>query len=181
LKKNPDYPGEIHSGCATALASVFAKVKAEVDALPGSGVLLYLTGHSLGAALATLCAQRLATGRGYPIQSLYTFGSPRVGNPEFAAQYQTRLGPRTYRLVNNEDLVTRVPPRSVGYEHIGEMVYIDDAGKRQRRGGLQASGPDHRPRPPHGALLRTLETRGNDAGEIKWPGRTPVHPRTKNP
>ena len=132
LKTLPEYPGAIHEGFATALASVYADVKAAVDALPGSGALLYITGHSLGAALATLCAQRLTAARGYPIQGVCTYGSPRVGNPAFANEFQPRLGQRTYRLVNNEDLVTRVPPRAAGYEHVGEMVYIDDAGRLQR-------------------------------------------------
>jgi triacylglycerol lipase len=132
LKASPDYPGEIHDGFANALASVYAPVKAAVDALPGSGALLYITGHSLGAALATLCAHRITAARGYPIQGVCTYGSPRVGNPDFAKSYQQQLGPQTYRLVNNEDLVTRVPPRAVGYEHVGEMVYIDETGRLQR-------------------------------------------------
>ena len=132
LKASPDFPGEIHDGFARALASVYAPVKTALDALPGSGALLYNTGHSLGAALATLCAHRLTAARCYPIQGVCNYGSPRVGDPDFAKNYQTVLGPRTYRLVNNEDLVTRVPPRAVGYEHVGEMVYIDDTGRLQR-------------------------------------------------
>ena len=132
LRASPDFPGEIHDGFARALASVYAPVQSALDALPGSGALLYVTGHSLGAALATLCAHRLTAARGYPIQGVCNYGSPRVGNPDFAKNYQTALGPRTFRLVNNEDLVTRVPPRAVGYEHVGEMVYIDDTGRLQR-------------------------------------------------
>jgi triacylglycerol lipase len=132
LTASQDFPGEIHDGFAKALASVYSTVKTAVDALPGSGALLYITGHSLGAALATLCAYRITAARGYPVQGVCNYGSPRVGNSDFAKNYQTTLGPRTYRLVNNEDLVTRVPPRALGYEHVGEMVYIDDTGRLQR-------------------------------------------------
>ena len=127
-----EYPGEIHSGFATALAGVYTAIEREVKTLPGSGSLLYVTGHSLGAALATLCAHRLKAARVYPVQGVCTYGSPRVGNAEFAQSYETAIGSRTFRVVNNEDLVTRVAPRAVGYEHVGEMVYIDETGRLQR-------------------------------------------------
>jgi len=80
---------------------------------------LWFTGHSLGAALATLAAQR------YPgTHNLYTFGSPRVGDQHFADEYRTA----TYRFVNNNDIVTMVPP-AISYQHIGQLKYIDDSGQ----------------------------------------------------
>src|SRR5262249_54451343 len=81
---------------------------------------VWLTGHSLGAALATLAAARWAAG--HRVQGLYTFGSPRVGNAAFAA---TVPGP-CYRFVNNNDVVTRLPPPGLfaGYRHVGVLKYI---------------------------------------------------------
>ncbi len=80
---------------------------------------VWFTGHSLGAALATLAADR------YPHpQGLYTYGSPRVGDKAFARLFDTRC----YRFVNNNDVVTMVPPE-IGYQHVGLFKYIDDAGE----------------------------------------------------
>ena len=69
---------------------------------------LYITGHSLGAALATIEAFNL-TREGVPVESVYTIGSPRVGDPAFRDEYDKRLKDRTFRHVNYSDIVTRVP------------------------------------------------------------------------
>lgn len=122
-------PPQTHEGFSNALDSVFDQIDKTLSGLRGSGALLYITGHSLGGALATLCAARLAHSNTYSIQGLYTFGCPRVGNGDFAQTFRSLVGPVAYRLVNNEDLVTRVPPRTLGYSDVGEMVYIDDSGR----------------------------------------------------
>ena len=121
--------GEVHTGFAGALEGVYPEIVARIEALRGSGRLLYLTGHSLGAALATLMATRLAARQVYPVQGVYTYGSPRTGNPEFADAYTRLVGDRTHRFVNNEDLVTRVPPRAFGLKHVGGLAYFDADGR----------------------------------------------------
>jgi triacylglycerol lipase len=73
---------------------------------------LVLTGHSLGAALAILAASELAILAGQIPLHVITFGGPRVGDPQFAAEYN-RLVPSTLRIVNTEDLVPAVPLASV--------------------------------------------------------------------
>lgn len=65
---------------------------------------LLLTGHSLGAALATLAATLELSAE------LITIGSPRVGNDEFVQLRATRA---VKRFVNCADIVTRVPPKSL--------------------------------------------------------------------
>ena len=45
---------------------------------------LFAIGHSMGAALATICAMDLKFKVGLKDVRLYTFGSPRVGNADFA-------------------------------------------------------------------------------------------------
>lgn len=91
--------------------------------------MLYITGHSLGAALATLMAARLAQDKVYGVHAVHTFGSPRVGDAEFARAYEAALGHCTFRVVNGEDLVTRVPPGALHYEHVGQVVYFDTDGR----------------------------------------------------
>ena len=79
---------------------------------------LWFTGHSLGGALATLAAQWYGPGC-----TLYTFGSPRVGDLEFVES----LAVSAYRFVNHRDVVTRVPPAGL-YRHVGELYSIDSRG-----------------------------------------------------
>ena len=137
--------GCVHEGFAETLgglesqagkASSYAAIRDEIAKLHGTGRLLYITGHGLGAALATLSAARLVANKVYPVQGVYTFGSPRVGDQAFADAYGRALGNRTFRVVNNEDLVTRVPPRLSGYKHVGELIYFDANGNLQRDAGF---------------------------------------------
>jgi triacylglycerol lipase len=67
-----------------------------------------VTGHSLGGALATLCAADIKGVLGLAT-ILYTFASPRVGDPAFAHRFNAEC-PETWRVANTEDLITNVPP-----------------------------------------------------------------------
>jgi triacylglycerol lipase len=87
---------------------------------------LWFTGHSLGGALATISAGRCVLS---PIPSspegLFTFGSPRVGNRRFINYVKLNH----FRWVNNNDIVTRLPPRWLGYRHCGIEYYMNAYGK----------------------------------------------------
>jgi len=86
----------------------------------------YITGHSLGGALAILFADHIDTQQ---VKGVYTFGGPRVGNREFAAWYNSRLGDVTVRFVNNNDVVTHSPPWFFFYKHVGKHLrYFDEGG-----------------------------------------------------
>ncbi len=99
----------IHEGFSEAIASVWTDVARALDEAKGP---LFYTGHSLGAALATLAAYRR------PPTAVYTFGSPYVGDAEFVAKL---AGVPIYRCVDDDDLVTMVPPAALGYRHVGEL------------------------------------------------------------
>ena len=76
---------------------------------------IWLTGHSLGGALATLAAAHLGP---ETIQGLYTFGCPRVGDAPFASV----LPAQSYvRFVHRDDWVPTVPPGILGYVHAGAL------------------------------------------------------------
>lgn len=70
---------------------------------------LYLTGHSLGAALATLATLDICQHTDFSSPILYTFASPRVGDPNFASLLQNLS---CFRITNSEDIVPTVPPPS---------------------------------------------------------------------
>lgn len=124
--------GRVHAGFQKALGLVWEEMGLTIGAFQDRGQALFVTGHSLGAALATLAVAHMRAGpNDKPVRGLYTFGSPRVGDRTFETAFDADFGPRCYRFVNNNDLVTRVPPRSVGFSHVGTMLYFD------RNGGLQ--------------------------------------------
>ncbi|MEI7995488.1 MAG: lipase family protein [Methylococcaceae bacterium] len=109
--------GKVHEGFAKALLAndILEKILTCLDSLvPATHVLI--TGHSLGAALATLTASCLPSSR------LYTFGSCRVVDAVFAGAVRTISHDR---FVNCCDLVTRVPTKEFGYVHVGSLKYID--------------------------------------------------------
>lgn len=85
-----------------------------------------ITGHSLGAAVATLCSLHVAC-EGIPVERLITLASPRVGNSAFATVLETKIGrDHIVRATNLDDLVTNVPlPYSppVYYVHVGSSEY----------------------------------------------------------
>jgi len=79
---------------------------------------IFYTGHSLGAALATLAASLK------PPRSLYTFGSPRVGNTAFIHSLK---GIQIYRVINSGDIVSSTPPSliPIKFFHAGESYYLN--------------------------------------------------------
>ena len=88
----------------------------------------FITGHSLGGALAAVTAFWIAESRG-EVDGVYTFGTPRPGISQFANDYNALLGERTYRLVHGEDLVPSVPPSELGFRHIGRYLHCGRRGK----------------------------------------------------
>jgi hypothetical protein len=112
--------GKVHQGFKDALDEVWEK-EGLLDYLrnhENGQRTLWFTGHSLGAALATLAARRYGN-----VARLYTYGSPRVGDLDFKNGFQLK----NYRFVNNNDIVTKVPPPPL-YQHVGDLEYIDSQG-----------------------------------------------------
>jgi len=84
---------------------------------------VYFTGHSLGAALATLAAFDLAPSLRIP-SNVYTYGSPRVGNQVFSDAFY-KLFPNSIRVTNMDDPVPHLPPLEFGYHHVAQEVWYN--------------------------------------------------------
>jgi hypothetical protein len=177
--------GEVHHGFWDAWMSVQLQV---LERAPWSPWPIYVTGHSLGGALAILAARNLVRA-GISVAGVYTFGCPRVGNARFARSYDSlaatgsrawrpssagrqwsaddgdnhaqgeseipaagfsqevtertegtgrplpdvgQLGDRTWRFVNEEDCVPRLPLWLTGYRHVGREVFAPSIGNGWR-------------------------------------------------
>jgi triacylglycerol lipase len=129
--------GRIHAGFLRSARNVLEDLWPIVAELVAGGHALHLTGHSKGAAEATVTAARLCAAN-VPVAGLCTFGSPRVGDGDFAAWLDASLPFVIRRYVNNNDLVARVPLPAkwlsrlvpfgwllpAGFRHCGRLHYI---------------------------------------------------------
>lgn len=135
--------GEVHSGFTLAVRHSWDAITDAVNQVmrplpappePGGSSTsaqptLWLTGHSLGGALAVLCGAAFSmTNKIRLVNGVYTFGQPRVGLFNFCNNYNQLLRNSTFRFVNREDLVPRVPFRGWDYADVGNMVHFDSTG-----------------------------------------------------
>jgi triacylglycerol lipase len=124
--------GTVHRGFMLALENVWPDMLAAIDDYrqqckrQGKQIpTLWITGHSLGAALATLAVAKLRMEEDRPLNGLYTYGSPRIGDRIFARNFNLEFK-AAFRFVNNTDIVTRVPARLMLYSHVGNFLYLDE-------------------------------------------------------
>jgi len=118
--------GKIHRGFKHEVDRIWPHIE---EALENNSKPLWFCGHSLGGAMANICANRceLSYIDSEP-QELHSFGSPRVG----CRKYVNHVRLKHFRWVNNNDIVTRVPPTFMGYRHNGEEMYIDRNGNARK-------------------------------------------------
>ena len=144
--------GKIHTGFSEAFDRVAIQIQTALDKDEFKDKPLFITGHSLGGALATIAAKKLTHHAG--IAACYTFGSPRVGDPKWTTNIKTPI----YRIVNAADPVTMLPPSSEtisivswilqfipyigqtirnfmlskfgGYYHLGDMRYLTNCSNK---------------------------------------------------
>jgi triacylglycerol lipase len=110
--------GKVHVGFKGEINKIWPSISKELEANPGN---VYVTGHSLGAAMATIAASRIQD----RVTALITFGSPRVGDKAFVKS----LTVEHYRVQNNCDDVTKVPFRVMGFDHHGTHKYMNFYGE----------------------------------------------------
>ena len=139
--------GDVHAGFGHALRDAWEKVVAAVrkvspqpegsidDAALAVQRTFWITGHSLGGALAAIAGaafSMLPGGVIRPVSGIYTFGQPRIGLHGFCGNYDHMLNLKTFRFVNKKDLVPRVPFRGLDYDDVGQMIHFASDGTPQR-------------------------------------------------
>ena len=138
--------GKVHQGFHSAFEKVYYQIQEELNKDSLSDIPLFITGHSLGGALAVIATKRLQHGGG--IAACYTFGSPRVADEKWFESVKTPI----YRVINSADMVPSVPFGGVmtyllkcffslirmhfvnqwvqkigGYYHGGDMKYLTNS------------------------------------------------------
>ncbi|WP_256760915.1 lipase family protein [Cohnella sp. WQ 127256] len=102
--------GMTHRGFSNIYESAREPILEALDGLDPNKDL-YITGHSLGGALTSLCGLDVAVNSSFSYPIAYTFGSPRVGDPTFAKAYDSQVC-RSFRVQNPLDAVTHLPPQT---------------------------------------------------------------------
>jgi hypothetical protein len=103
----------MHQGFINGLAEIWDQILERVSAeLKASERPLWLTGHSLGGALALL-AGWLFLRRFLNVHQIYTFGAPMIGNKDAMAAFDRELKGKIFRYINTEDPVPQLPTLSL--------------------------------------------------------------------
>ncbi len=144
LPLNSDH--EVHRGFQNAYGCFADEIKTHLSERKPEHT--WITGHSLGGAMAECCAYDLVVSR-LALSGLVTFGQPRIGNKEMARFIDDEIGHKYMRFINEHDPVPCLPP-GIGltkylpdYRHSGARVRFKD-GELERTSGVvmfSATGP----------------------------------------
>ncbi len=123
--KTEDGFTDMYDSLRTGVAPDSPSVVAALASLPFAAPVgpVTICGHSLGGALVTLLALDLAANTSSKNPTVYTYASPRTGDPSFADTYN-QVVPNTFRVANRIDLVPKLP-FSPFYEHVGEVYDLN--------------------------------------------------------
>jgi triacylglycerol lipase len=128
-------PNDTHEGFQDAIDAAWPQVELNIAALlQASPRPIFFTGHSLGAALAVLAADKVKDGSLRPA-GVYTFGMPRAGGRLFKTRYNRIFGDCTYRLVFGGDTVPCIPDSvkvlgiATEFQHVGRLLACKSGGR----------------------------------------------------
>lgn len=154
--------GSVHSGFLDAHLDVENMLRQKLAAESGQGLTIWVTGHSLGAAMGTMATTtimdiidyEIASGmpeeNRYKLAGVYTWGSPRVGDEDFVTAIESQYaakGVSAMRFRHGNDVVTRYP--KFLYEHVGKLMhYTNDAITEDIEGGELVLEFDFKPADP---------------------------------
>jgi hypothetical protein len=134
-ESRPNLPGKVHTGFYDATAAIIDQVAAQVKTKGDKPV--YVTGHSLGGAMAALGAWIMQAAYGIKIAQVMTFAGPKPGDSTFQAAYQKAF-PNHVRYENYDDLVPLLPPADEFINLVAEIPVIGELFE-------QATGWDYQP------------------------------------
>ena len=118
--------GWVHRGFMKGAELFWPRLPQKISEFRDRNQSIWVTGHSLGGALAVLATAKLLADDNLDIAGLYTFGQPPVGARGFCSNFENRLENRYFRFVNHTDAVSDVP--IFFREHVGEVRYFDTSG-----------------------------------------------------
>jgi hypothetical protein len=150
---------ELHGGFyRNVRATRYAVIAAVAAALEGKSIVegaenpgrppeaIYLTGHSLGGAMAALMGVMLLSDEAYrPIagrlRAVYTYGQPMVGDTTFAKACATQFPGKFARYVFGHDIVPELPPTASGdFAHFGDEYRLEMNSKGEPVHAAHATG-----------------------------------------
>jgi triacylglycerol lipase len=104
--------GKVHEGFQRVYNRCRESFIPFLKGIKGPGLFhgFFITGHSLGGALSTLAVPDVAGETVFRRPIMYNFGSPRVGDGDFARAYNFSFGQTTFRIANTCDMAVAVPP-----------------------------------------------------------------------
>jgi len=118
---------EVHQGFYNTYLSVQSQVLELVysNRLEHPNARINVTGHSLGGALAVHAALDIKLSLGFDVNTMYTFGQPRVGDEAFEIFYTNEVA-QNYRVTHHKDPVPHLPPEAFGFHHNPNEVFYDE-------------------------------------------------------
>jgi len=117
--------GMLHKGFKDSVDHVFPRLS-ELAIDYGKTRTIWVTGHSLGAAMAVIASYKLQRDPALPNpQALFTYGCPRAGDKTYIAAMEGS-GLLHFRFVNNADIVARVP--FWPFKHLAGAMYMNHWG-----------------------------------------------------
>lgn len=120
----PGSLGNVHKGFLDSFNETKDILIPPLQTASSSGKTIWMTGHSLGGAVALNAA--IETRKSVNLSGIATFGQPRVARKSTAIAIQDNLGKKYYRFVNNDDVVPRIPPL---HSHAGQLFHFDGYGQ----------------------------------------------------
>ena len=119
--------GKLHRGFLNAFQIAQPILSGFLQVAGAKEKKVWLTGHSLGGALAMVAAAELLDS--LATSGIYTYGQPKTGNSAVRQFFRQKFAGKFHRFVNDDDVVPQVPP---GYVHVGRLIWFDGKGDLQR-------------------------------------------------
>jgi pimeloyl-ACP methyl ester carboxylesterase len=177
-ESRPNVPGKVHTGFYDATSAIIAAVAAEVKRLNPTGAKrVYVTGHSLGGAMASLGAWILqAPPYAIAVEQVVTFASPKPGNGAFQTAYE-KIFTHQARYESYGDLVPLLPPAADFIKAVAAIPVIGDLFRQAEKwdyqpvgtlGYIESAADGYKVTPDYPLLMdeRLLEIAAELAGDV---------------